>query len=129
MSVSRSIKISYDEMSHVEEEAKLQKRSIGGQAEHWIRIGRAIEESPQFNYGHVKEALQGLVSPDDLSGEENAVFSDEFFASFTINDKEEPEKLDAKKYTGDGNFTGLDDDGELWGYNNQGDYGIVPITP
>lgn len=38
------------EMTRIEEEAKLQKRSIDEQAEHWIKIGRAIETSEEFDY-------------------------------------------------------------------------------
>lgn len=125
MSTTRSIKISNDEMIYVAKEAAIQNRSIGGQAEHWIRIGRAIETSPQFNYDNVRKALQASVSIDDLSLEESELYHEELSASFKIDDAKEQKPLDSKKHTADGNFTGLDEEGRLWGYNDTGEFGIV----
>ncbi|MDB5826226.1 MAG: hypothetical protein JWQ73_446, partial [Variovorax sp.] len=40
--------------------ARVNSRSISGQAEHWIRIGRAIERDPAIGYSKVEMALRGL---------------------------------------------------------------------
>lgn len=76
--MSQSIKISDDEMMLLREEASISSRSIAGQAEHWLRIGRAIEKSEAFNYHQIRDALVGLVSPDELNAGEQEVFFDEF---------------------------------------------------
>ncbi len=34
--------------------AKAMDRSINAQAEHWLRIGKAIEENPNLNYYEVR---------------------------------------------------------------------------
>lgn len=76
--MAQSIKISDDEMMLLRKEADVSSRSIAGQAEHWLRIGRAIERSSAFNYQHIKEVLAGLANPDELSAEEQEVFFEEF---------------------------------------------------
>ena len=72
--MAQSIKISDKEVDILRAEAPLRSRSIGGQAEHWLRIGRAIERSPSFNYQRITQALKGLLNPDVLTAEEQEVF-------------------------------------------------------
>lgn len=79
--MSQTIKISDEEANILRAEAPLFSRSIAGQAEHWIRIGRAIEKSSSFNHQRIKDALQGLISSDDLNAEEGDVFLEEFSQS------------------------------------------------
>jgi len=110
--MAQSIKISDEEMTFLRKEAKLSSRSIAGQVEHWLRIGRAIEKSPAFSYRRVQEALTGLVSPDDLNAEEQEVFFEEF--EDDIWKRRTPEEEAAfVKHLGKGTLVGLDDDNEL----------------
>lgn len=46
--MAQSIKLSDKEMDILRKEAALSSRSLAGQAEHWLRIGRAIERSPRL---------------------------------------------------------------------------------
>jgi hypothetical protein len=77
MSMAQSIKIPEEEMELLRIEARLASRSIAGQVTHWLRIGRSIERAPDFNYAHIREALQARRSPDALTSEEQAVYVDE----------------------------------------------------
>ena len=44
--MGRSIKISNETMEFVENEAKVQNRSLSWQVEYWLKLGRSIESSP-----------------------------------------------------------------------------------
>jgi hypothetical protein len=88
--MAQSIKISDDEMVYIRQEASISRRSVAGQVEHWLRIGRAIESSTNFSYQHIKDALTGLLNVDELSAEEQEVFFDEF--SELMWDKETAEQ-------------------------------------
>ena len=74
---SQAVKISNSEMLHVREAAVVYHRSVAGQAEHWIRLGRAIERHPGFSHAKIEQALRGLLSPDDLDGDEQEEFFDQ----------------------------------------------------
>lgn len=64
----------------------------------------------------------------DNSSASIKIAEEAFLASFKIDDENEPLALDPEKY-GDnkGNFTGFDDDSNLWGYNEKGNFCIIPI--
>ena len=81
--MARTIKLGDNEMQAIEREASLNNRSLSGQAEHWIRIGRAIERSPNFNYEHIKAALSSLLAFDELSGPEQEAYMAEFYNAMT----------------------------------------------
>jgi len=123
----QTIQLSDEVMNDVKKAANIQRRSMDDQAEFWLRLGRLVETSPQFNYEKVREALQGLVNPDDLSVDENELYNIGFLSTFKIDDKNKPKSLDPKKYTADGNFTGIDENGRLWGYDEKGNYGVIPL--
>ena len=72
--MARSIEIPDEEMELLRREAKLASRSIAGQVTYWLRIGRSIERAPDFNYAHIREALQARRSPDALTSEQQAVY-------------------------------------------------------
>jgi len=74
--MSQSLKISVETMNELRSAASLTSRSLAGQAEYWMRIGRAIERSPHFNYLHIEQALKGLIAPAELSLEEQEVYVD-----------------------------------------------------
>lgn len=76
--MARTVKLSDDVMSLVIHESEIQSRSIADQIAHWIRIGRAVEESGKFNYNRVLKALAGERPVSDLTDEEAAFWLDDF---------------------------------------------------
>ena len=78
--MAAAVKISDTEMSALREAAALQSRSISGQAEHWLRLGRAVERDPRFGFVKVEEALKGLIDIDDLTTAEQEEYLDGFDA-------------------------------------------------
>jgi len=76
--VAKSIRVSDEIFSEIEAESSVSSRSLNGQAEHWIKIGKAIEQSESFSYQHVKQALSAQRPLDSLSLEEQEVFFKEF---------------------------------------------------
>ena len=75
--MAQAVKISDVEMNALRDAARLSSRSISGQAEHWIRIGRAMERDPAISYSRIEMALRGLepVSLDSLDeAHQNAFF-------------------------------------------------------
>jgi len=57
--MAQSIKLGDDIMKIVRRESELQSRSIAGQIAHWVRIGRAIEKSGNFDHARITAALAG----------------------------------------------------------------------
>ncbi len=79
--MAQSIKISNAEMEVLRDESKTFGRSIAGQAEHWMRIGRAIEQSEHFNYRKIQAVLKGTLNPDHLNRDEQEVYLDDLVVS------------------------------------------------
>jgi hypothetical protein len=98
--MAQFIKIPDNEMAFVREESIVASRSIEEQAAHWIRIGRAMELSGRFNYQHVKDALKGLMSTDDLSAEEQEIYLEEFSDSMWENSPDQ--EAEFTKHLGNG---------------------------
>ena len=71
-----SIKLSVDLVDQARVDAGVFHRSIGGQVEHWARLGQAFEQVPGYTLDRVRAALEGRFSPDDLSEDEFAIFED-----------------------------------------------------
>lgn len=76
--MAQAVKISDDEMAVLRQAAALQSRSLTGQAEHWLRLGRAFERDPRFSYVRVEQALKGLVAPMDLTDDEQEQYFERF---------------------------------------------------
>ena len=108
---SHAVKISEEEMKHLREAAPLQSRSIAGQAEHWIRLGRAFERDPRFGFAKVEQALRGLIAPMDLNDEEQ----DEYLDRLGRSNWEPSRTEDAffAEMRGRGEGVGMDDDGRI----------------
>ena len=51
-------------------------RSIGGQVEHWARIGQAFEQVPGFTLDRVRAAVEGRLNPDSLTEAEAILYED-----------------------------------------------------
>ncbi|MXP24711.1 hypothetical protein GRI39_01450 [Altererythrobacter indicus] len=76
--MAQSIKLADDIMKIVRRESELQSRSIAGQIAHWVRIGRAIEKSGNFDHVRITAALAGHIETTDLTEEEKDVWLDSF---------------------------------------------------
>lgn len=76
--MAKAVKICDSEMEELREAASVHSRSISGQAEHWLRIGRAVERDPRFGYVQIEEALKGLRPVSSLTDAQQ----DEFFERF-----------------------------------------------
>jgi hypothetical protein len=76
--MAQSIKLADDIMKIVRREAELQSRSISGQITHWVRVGRAIEKSGNFDHVRITAALAGELETTDLTDEEKDVWLDSF---------------------------------------------------
>lgn len=76
--MAQSIKLADDIMKIVRRESELQSRSIAGQIAHWVRIGRAIEKSGNFDHARITAALAGELETTDLTDEEKDVWLDSF---------------------------------------------------
>ncbi|MDE2410324.1 MAG: ParD-like family protein [Sphingomonadales bacterium] len=76
--MAQSIKLADDIMKIVRRESELQSRSVAGQVAHWVRIGRAIEQSGHFDHAKITAALAGKIETTALTGEEKDVWLDSF---------------------------------------------------
>lgn len=100
--MAKSIKISDEEMELVREEAALSCRSIAGQVTHWMRIGRTIERAPEFNYAHIREALEGRRSPDTLTGEEQVLYIHDLLSATAEETPEQAAFFQSRRQAGRG---------------------------
>jgi hypothetical protein len=74
-----SLKISDSAMSLLRDAAEESNRSLAGQAEHWMRLGRQIDAArTSVVHPDVARALNAKVSVDALPGELQEQFFDEF---------------------------------------------------
>ena len=76
--MAQSVKLSDDVMAAVRREAELQSRSVGGQITHWLRLGRAIEQSGAYDHARVTATLDGRLDPVELREEEAIAWLDAF---------------------------------------------------
>ncbi len=109
--MAQSIKISNTEMDILRDESKTFGRSIAGQAEHWMRIGRAIEQSNHFNYRKIQAVLNGTLNPDHLNRDEQEVYLDDFIEEMKSPQQAMSKQLSDRNDAGLG--VGLDEDDEL----------------
>ena len=109
--MAQAVKISDEDMQAVREAAQLHHRSLTGQAEYWLRLGRAVERDPRFGIVQIEEALRGMRPVGSLDEAQQ----DEFFTRFaeetlTPNTNEEAFWAERRKL---GLGVGLDDHGNL----------------
>jgi hypothetical protein len=71
-----SIKLSTPLVDAARTDAALFHRSIGGQVEHWAKLGRAMESAPGFTTERIRAALAGEYDAMLLSGDETVIFDD-----------------------------------------------------
>lgn len=70
MSTTTSIRLSDKLLAEARQDAETFNRTLGGQVEHWARLGQALEAMPGFDQARVRAALVGKLqaanqSPDD----------------------------------------------------------------
>jgi len=87
--MSRTLRLSDETVRFLETEGKLFRRSAAAQAEYLISLGKVLEQSSNFDYQHIKNALAGAISPNDLSDEEMDVFHEEFDLAMESTTSEE----------------------------------------
>ncbi len=109
--MGQSVKLADDIMEMVRQESGLQSRSVAGQITHWLKIGRAIEQSSAFDYSRVRAALNGAVSPDTLTDEEQEIWAADFAEQMTRPSDGEITAFETRKILGQG--VGLSDEGTL----------------
>jgi len=76
--MAQSVKLADDVMAAVRRDAELHSRSVAGQISHWLRLGRAIEQSGAYDHARVTAALEGRLDTVDLRDEEAVAWLDAF---------------------------------------------------
>lgn len=76
--MAQSVKLADDVMAAVRREAELHSRSVAGQLTHWVRLGRAIEQSGTYDHARVTAALEGRLDTLELRDEEAIAWLDAF---------------------------------------------------
>ena len=109
--MSTAVKISDSEMLVLRKVAALQSRSLAGQAEHWLRLGRAFEANPIYGYAKVEQALQALGSLDDLNTVEQELYFEKLADSNWMPSATEDAYFTALRLRG--GSVGMDDVGRI----------------
>lgn len=110
-----AVKISDMEMQALREAAEVHNRSISGQAEHWIRLGRAVERDPRFGYVQIEEALRGLRPVSSLTDEQQEEFFERFAAETLLPTERELAFWEDRRRRGLG--VGMDEEGNIVRHN------------
>ena len=56
--MSVNVKISEEAMQAAREQAKLYHRTIGGQVDYWVSIGRLAENHPGLTFDHLQKLMR-----------------------------------------------------------------------
>jgi hypothetical protein len=109
--MAQSVKLADDVMAAVRREAELQSRSVAGQITHWMRLGRAIEQSGAYDHARVTAALEGRLDPAELREEESIAWLDAFTEKMSTASASEQAFFEKRQKLGRG--VGLDAAGNL----------------
>jgi hypothetical protein len=109
--MAKAVKICDSEMEELRGAAAVHSRSISGQAEHWLRIGRAVERDPRFGYVQIEEALKGLRPVSSLSDEQQDEFFERFASETLVPSERERAHWDERQRKGLG--VGMDEQGNI----------------
>lgn len=60
-----AVRISDKLFNHAKKISKIEKRSVTGQIEYWVSIGKIAEENPDMPYTLIKEILLGISEIED----------------------------------------------------------------
>jgi hypothetical protein len=109
--MAQSVKLSDDVMAAVRREADLHSRSVAGQITHWIRLGRAIEQSGTYDHARLTAALEGRLDTAELREEEAAAWLEAFTEKMSVPSTAERAFFAKRRKLGQG--VGLDAAGNL----------------
>ena len=109
--MAQSVKLNDEIMALVRRESELQSRSIAGQVTHWLRIGRAVEQSANFDHARLRSVLEGRASTAILGREEKDIWLDTFAERVSRPGKEAEAFFEERRRRGLG--VGLDSKGEI----------------
>ena len=110
--MSSTVKLSDDQfIVDARAEADIQGRSLAEQIMHWVRIGRAVERSGNYDHAKVLRALMGELETTALTSEEKTVWSDVFWAKMSGPGPAEEAFLQNLRKTG--KAVGLDASGKI----------------
>ena len=76
--MAQSVKLADEVMALVRREADLHSRSVAGQITHWLRIGRAIEQSGAYDHSRITTVLDGRLDTTALTEEEEPAWLEAF---------------------------------------------------
>jgi len=109
--MAQSVKLADDVMAAVRREAALHSRSVAGQLTHWIRLGKAIEQSGAYDHARVTAALDGRLDTVELREEEAIAWLDAFTEKMSSPSATEQAFFAKRRKLGQG--VGLDAAGNL----------------
>lgn len=109
--MAQSVKLTDDVMAAVRREAELHSRSVAGQITHWVRLGRAIEQSGAYDHARVTAALDGHLDTVELREEEAIAWLDAFTEKMSAPSPTEQHFYAKRRKLGRG--VGLDGSGNL----------------
>ena len=109
--MAQSVKLADDIMALVRREAELHSRSVAGQITHWLKLGRAIEQSGAFDHARITAALAGQLDTSELGRDEEAVWLDAFSGRMAVPSPLEEAHFAQRRRLGRG--VGLDAGGNL----------------
>ena len=96
MSALASIKLPVDLIDAARQDAPVFSRSIGGQVEHWARIGQALEAVPGFSVDRVRAALEGRFDSSALCDDELRIMDDLLFLEPTAAQRQAMARIGAR---------------------------------
>lgn len=109
--MAQSVKLSDDVMALVRREAELHSRSVAGQITHWLKLGRAIEQSGSYDHARITAALEGRIDTTQLQQTEEAAWLDAFTEK--MGQPSESEEVFHARRQRLGQGVGLDSGGKL----------------
>lgn len=89
MTATSSIRLPDSLVEDARSNAVTFKRTVGGQLEHWARLGQAIEAAPGFDMTRIRAALDGRFNADMLSPDELEIYEDLLAEALATPDAEE----------------------------------------
>lgn len=68
--MSTAIRVSDQLVKNARVISTVENRSLTGQIEYWVKIGKCAEENPDLTFNHIKEILIGVGELQDGQGTE-----------------------------------------------------------
>ena len=68
--MSIAVRISDELIKEAKTLSKVENRSVTGQIEYWVKIGKIAEQNPSLSYKVIKEILIGIEELDSKMGTE-----------------------------------------------------------